>query len=478
MIRLAFISAVSCAMVFAVRSRPARCDEIITDGVYSTGVLAGSLKDDAPLPLYDADPGHLWNRIFSVLYVRSSNLPDAPGGKPIQRIEGGDVIDFLAWGRTTYWSSPEVFNRLNPLLDEFLGQGGATMIDEPLRRAVFLRDLWAAFDHLVERNIRRLGSLETRRRRDELCRKLARAIQSLALTSDEMESLPDTYAVALDSQSFVPDHRFDASRNYLPHGLLSEPHEWVEIDFYQPDLHEDLADRFITLHTRAYRGRSYFRIFYRFPGGRAQLTEYLRRLDAKGVDWRQAAQNGFIDLREDSPQFPAGTEFALVQFMMTLDEQLHPAPTKIVESIRLRVYRNVDGSSEPPTNTERGMNALEYTLKRRLLFDDLRNGGLNREPDKMPAYRVIFQGPQSPDWGYDRRKPLVRQCADCHTSPKGTRAGVRSVPSIVNMGGFDAGAQLGIAVPLAAEHSDVRARRAVRWKTRHETYRRLLEYLE
>jgi ribosomal protein L34E len=294
----------------------------------------------------------------------------------------------------------------------------------------------------------------------------------------EIRKLPDTYAVALASNGFVAEHQGDAARNYLPAHLLSDRDEWVEMDFYQPDLHEDLADRFITLHTRAYRGRSYFRIFYRYPGGRGALAEYLRRLDAKGVDWRQAAQNGFIDLREDAPQFPAGTEFALVQFMMTLDDRLQPAPTRIVESVRLRVYRNVDGSAEPPTNTGRGMNALEYTMKRRLLFDDLRDGGLHREPDAVPTYRVIFQGPESPDWGYERRKPLVRQCADCHASPQRARAGVRSVPSIVNMGGFDAGAQLGIAVPLPAEPQQVRARRAARWKTHHESYRRLLECLE
>jgi hypothetical protein len=46
------------------------------------------------------------------------------------------------------------------------------------------------------------------------------------------------------------------------------------------------------------------------------------------------------------------------------------------------------------------------------------------------------------------------------------------------MGGFSAGAQLGIAVPLEFKASRTRGLRAAKWKTEHETYRRLLEYLE
>jgi hypothetical protein len=435
------------------------------------------LKSDRPLPVYNADPDHLWNRAFAALYTRRSRIAHRPGGVPVERIEGGDVIDFLAWGGSDYWSSPETTARLGRLFDDLLSGNNLELIDDPLKRAVFLRDLWAAYDHYSEQNMRRNGSLDTRRRRDVLCRKLARAIESLALTKVEIDELPDTYAAALKSGAFSRAHGGDAQSDYLPHGLLTNPDEWVEIDFYQPDLHEDLADRFITLHSRAYRGRSYFRVFYRFPGGRKQLSAYLKQLDAVGVDWRQAAQNGFMLLKADAPQIPTGTQFALVQFMMTLDDRLHPVPTKIVESVRLRVYMNVTGEGEPETNTGIGMNVSEYTLKRRKLFDELRDGGLVREPDELPAYRVIFNALNAPDWGHDGRTALFQQCADCHTTPKHDRLGVHSVPSIVNMGGFDAGAQQGIAVILSPDKSGVRGLRAARWKSRHETYRRLLEYV-
>jgi hypothetical protein len=441
-----------------------------------TSRVAHSLTSDSPPPLYDKDPGHLWNRLFAALYIRRGPATGRTGDLPAEPFVGGDVIDFLAWPRTTYWSEPQTAARLNRLFDEFLTQKPANRIADPLKRAVMLRDLWAVYDFLTGQNIARFGSLETRKRREAMCRRLAKMIESLALTRPEIAVLPDNYAMAVKSGRFAAAHGFDARRNYLPSGLFARPDEWAEIDFYQPSLHEDLSDRFVTLHTRQFRGRSYFRIFYRFPKGRKQLAAYLKQLRGRGVDWKQAAQNGFILLKKDAPQVPVGTEVALVQFMMTLDKDLRPVPTTIVESVRLRTFASVDGTDAKATNTGIGMNVLEYTLRRQLLFAG-RQGGLEREPEELPQYRVIFQPRNSPDWGPRKPKVLFQQCADCHTTPKADRTGVHSMPSIVHMGGFDAGAQLGIAVLLDPKRPGTRGRRAAKWKTHHETYRRLLDHL-
>jgi hypothetical protein len=342
---------------------------------------------------------------------------------------------------------------------------------------MLLRDLWAAFDFLIGQSIEQFGSPDDIHRRGEVCRRLAQVIRLLTLTDDQIASLPDNYALAVASGAFASEHANDPARDYLPPGLLSDGEQWAEIDFHQPDLHEDLSNRFVTLHTRNYRGRSYFRIFYRFPGGRSQLDEYLRYLDAEGVDWRQAAQEGFIRLRPGIRQMPVEVEAALVQFMITLDAELRPAPTRLVESIRLRTFPNVDGSDDPPTNSGMGMNVLEYTLKRRLLFDGIRQGALVREPDDLPQYRVIFQARRNGvDWGTRGRQETVRQqCVSCHT---GLGSGVHTMVSMVNMGGFDAGAQLGVVHALPAGAPSPRPARAVKFKTEDETYRRLLEYVD
>ncbi len=468
----------SCIVVVCVASTLNAADRADLDpAYYHEGELAGSLKSDSPLPIYDADPQSLPNRLFAAFYIRTSEIPTKRGGTPVKRIEGGDVIDFLAWPGSNYWSDPSTCQRLSAILDECLQDLSRVRPQDPLRRAILQRDLWAAFDFYVSRNIARDGDRATRQRRDDICRKLATVIKALTLTPDEIKSLPDTYALAVKSGRFPSEHRFDHAIDYLPPRLLTAPDEWQEIDFFQPrNIHEDIQDRFVTLHTRNYLARSYFRIFYRFPGGRAALDEYLKYIEAEGVDWKFGAQSGFLLMRDGLRQMPVGMEVALVQFLITLDDQLRPTPTPIVESVRLRVFRNVDGKPEPPTNTSVGMNVSEYTLKRRLLFDGLKQGGLAREPDEQPIYRVIFQGEKAPDWGdAGRSLTLAQDCRRCHTG--GGQIGVQTIVSLVNQGGVDAGAQLGIVHALPPDKPSPRPARDARFKTHHETYRRLLDYL-
>jgi hypothetical protein len=107
------------------------------------------------LPLYDPNPEHLWNRLFAAFYLRPSELPSRPKypddptqldswdrklrsgelplGPVVNRIEGGDVLAFLAWQKTRYYSQPATFQRADRLLDEFLEARGERLIDDPLR---------------------------------------------------------------------------------------------------------------------------------------------------------------------------------------------------------------------------------------------------------------------------------------------------------------------------------------------------------
>jgi len=219
---------------------------------YHEGELRGSLRSADPLPLYDADPQHLWNRLFAAIAIRQSNLPSKRGGSPVARTEGGDTIDFLAWPGTTYWDEPETVARLEKLLDQFLKQQGEKLIADSLKRVMLQRDLWAAFDFYISQNIARRGDLETRRRRTELCRKLAQTIKALALPAETLAKLPDNYSLALKSGRFAATHEFDPRLDYLPPRLLTDRQEWPELDFHQPKLHEDIERRFVFLHTRAF----------------------------------------------------------------------------------------------------------------------------------------------------------------------------------------------------------------------------------
>lgn len=464
--------------MFCVEALAQAADPAARDASYFLeGELAGSLKSDRPLPLYDADPQSLANRLFAAFYIRKSEIPGKRGGTPIHRIEGGDVIDFLAWPGSAYWSDPETCRRLSSLLDECLADFSRVRPADPVRRALLQRDLWAAFDFYAGQNSARQGDKTTRDRREKICRKLALVLRGLTLSPAEIKALPDTYAAAVKSGKFASKHSFDPSLDYLPRRLLTDPDEWQEIDFFQP--HEnptDFQSRNVTFHTRNYLARSYFRIFYKLPGGRAALEEYLKIIDREGIDWKKSAQTGSARFLPKAPQIPVGTEVVLMQLLITLDDQLRPVPTRIVESVQMRIFRNVDGKPEPPTNTGVGMNVSEYTLKRRLLFDGLKQGGLERTPDNHPIYRVIFQVPKAPDWGSGGRSlSLVQDCRRCHTGAD--QVGGETIFSLLHSGGFDAGATLGVSHALAAGMPSPRGPRAVMWKTRHEAYRRLLEYL-
>lgn len=444
---------------------------------YHTGELAGSLRTAEPLPLYDVDPQHLWNRLFAAISIRHSLLPSKRGGTPIARIEGGDSIDFLAWPGTTYWDEPELIARLEGLLDQFLQEHSEQIAADPVRRVFLQRDLWAVFDYLISQNISRRGDLETRQRRSRLCGQLAKVIQLLALPAETLAQLPNNYQLALDSGHFTDSHQFDPKREYLPPRLLTADDEWQELDFYQPRVTQDIERRFVFLHTRAFRGRSYFRMFYRFPGGRLQLEQYLQQLEATGIDWKASGQHGSIMLKPDAPQIPEGTEVALLQFLIALDPSMKPVPTSLVESVRVNTFKTVDGGRDPNTNTGLGFNATKYTLKRRLAFAGMKQGGLQREPDDLPVYRIIFESENAIDWGpRGRFFELSAECRSCHSGSG--RSGVFAIPSLINSGGIDSGAQLGVVHTLAVGQPSPHPARTVKWKTADETYRRLVEFVE
>ena len=498
------------------------------DWYYREGPLRGSLKSDQPLPLYDSDRGHLWNRLFAAFYIRPSELPSRPKypddpalldewdrklrrddlrpGPVVKRIEGGDIPSFPAWQRTRYYSEPATFDRADRLLDEFLEKRGERLIEDPLKRAFFQRDLWAVFDHLVGQNIARFNDPDLARRRstvpdyqintfvghpdheigpeelqadpariqrrETLCRKLAVIIKRLALPKSVIGALPDNYTAAIRSGRFPVQHDFDPKRNYLPPGLLTEPNEWVEIDT-SPEALAEQEEGQQTLLAWSIRGRSYYRVFWRFPGGRRQLEDYLDYLRREGVDWEKSARRGMIALKADVRQIPVGAEAAIVQCMILPDDRLNPIATPLVELVHVLVYKNVEGRPDPRTNTGRGVIAIQYVVRRRLLFDALRQGGLERVPDDAPTYRTLVNG--SRDWGaFGRQQSVVQTCLHCHMYER-EKVGIFSLNSTSC---HQPGVMPGIVIPMGSGpiRTYSRAERTVRWKGRQEDFLRLVEY--
>jgi hypothetical protein len=385
------------------------------------------------------------------------------------------------------------------LLDEFLATHGERLIDDPLKRAFLQRDLWAVFDHLVGQNVARYGDgdllrrgavdretygddangvsfddPEVMQRREILGRKLAVIIQRLALPAAVIRALPDNYAAAIQSGQFASRHDLDCQSNYLPPGLLTCPDEWVEIDTSPEPLNFRVREGQIDYVAWFIRGRSYYRIFWRFPDGRKAVEEYLKYLREEGVDWEQTARNGRVLLKSDARQIPVGTEAAIVQSTIVLDDRLVPVPTRLVESLRVSVYKNVTGTPDPATNTGLGLIGRVYAAQRRLLFDNLKQGGLARVPDDAPTYQVLLSG--SKDWGhFGRQQSVVQTCVHCHMHWK-EKTGVFTLLSIFCFA--PNGSMPGIVIPMG--YGDIptlpRSQRIAHWKQRQEDYLRLVEY--
>ena len=80
--------------------------------------------------IYHPDPDHPWNRLFRQLYRRT-----APDGAEY----GFAELDPLLWQDTAHLLEGTSHDAAIQVLDEFLASGAVTLIDDPLRRAMFQR---------------------------------------------------------------------------------------------------------------------------------------------------------------------------------------------------------------------------------------------------------------------------------------------------------------------------------------------------
>src|SRR5262249_8731983 len=137
--------------------------------------------------IYDADPEHLWNRLYAAIYVRSTDEGHS---------HGQDELDPLLWENSTYLLTEPRYQQVLGLLNEFLDRRGEKLIAHPLKRALLQHDLWAVFDWLADPTVEHVSTtahLGAERR--ALRNRLAPVIRRLALSVKQIETLPDNYSV-------------------------------------------------------------------------------------------------------------------------------------------------------------------------------------------------------------------------------------------------------------------------------------------
>jgi len=356
--------------------------------------------------IFDSDPNHIWNRTYGCLFVRQA----ADGTS-----YGADALDPLLWYETRHLLTGESHRRALACLDEFLRSHAERKVQDPLKRAIFQRDLWAVFDWAAA------ISDELPQERRELESRLAQATRRLALTPEQVRALPDTYAAAVAAQQFAAGYDPHNPRQpFLPPDLFRSDGPWVCLSAH---LDEPTA-------IAHFSGRSRFLVFLRLPEGRDATLAYVHKLRSSSMTPMVRDAKGMELLNLALPQFPAGTEVALVRQAILLDTEGKLLPTALTESVQLRVYHAVTHGSayihyiNGPSSHDQDF--FEFRMSRPELFAG-RNGGL------VAVYPGDLEFATFATHGMDELDPKQRlagqtdillRCVGCHSD-----SGIHSVQS-------------------------------------------------
>ncbi len=358
--------------------------------------------------IYDADPDHLWNRLHRAFWIRTG-----PDGKEY----GHDRLDPYLWQETKHLLHGESHKQAITVLNEFLAEHGENLVKEPLKRAFLQRDLWSVFDWTTESRVKNHVAPSR-----ALQSRLARIIQRLALMAEQIKELPDNYAVAVKSKAFAQTHDPDQPKlPFLPPDLLRKDGPWIEV------LIDNNSAVTASRHVLDFSARSAFRVFLRLPEGRKATLEYMASLNNFPQPWlpgeNPARGRELLRINPELPQFPAGTQVALVRQMLLIDKDGELAATEITESVQLRVFRK-DDAQDP----------YEFALSRVSLFAG-KSGGLRplgREERDLRTQLLVsgydeFELPDNDDFP-KKMRATMQNCRGCHKGP-----GIFAIPSY--MGG-------------------------------------------
>jgi hypothetical protein len=331
--------------------------------------------------LFSPDPENIWNRLYRQIHVRYAHDGTEYGFAD---------LDPLLWSETKYLidEGGDSNKRTLDLLDQFLNTRAEQQIRDPMRRAIFQRDLWSVFDWASSPN---------------LANRLGQVIWRLALSRPEINALPDTYAIAIHRKEFpVAYDVARPDRAFLPPDLFDAHGPWVCVG-----ASEGKSKLAAPGHDSEFNGRSVFLVFVKLPGGRQATLAYLKQL---------------ANLDTAAPQFPANTEFALVRKMFLPDQNHDIVLTPVTESVQIRHYRNILFQS-----------VSEIKLDRAKLFMGNRSGlrAVTPEDKEFPVFMTHGFDPFEENVGpLGFPEASLNACAGCHRG-----SGIQSMLSFSARGG-------------------------------------------
>jgi hypothetical protein len=376
-----------------------------------SGDRGGSRPPEEVLPVYSPDPADSWNRVFNALFSRTVRLrlsKEFAGTAPLERVE---VMGFpeLSVSTSTFERIDSGDRAIEPL-DPFLVHAGSRRARQhvlfepsftrlrraltdalregprrsPLARALIQSDLWAAHDVIFATGTSdevQLGYKE------ELLDLLARSVKKLALSTREIQGLPDNYASAR-----------------LPFDLFSGDGGWIEFEYLPFRSHDHAAD---------YRRAT--RIFIKPASPPMDRHQWLNSLRAG------RANNGGKPVAGDAVQLEKLDAVALAVQLLLVDQNGVVVPTRLTYEVQVRTFLKGDSGKWS------GTKLAVAELSRKALLEG-QAGGLLPLKEDAPAYLpaagndYFFASAQT---SLPAREailaPLRKRCESCHAE------GVRTI---------------------------------------------------
>jgi hypothetical protein len=348
---------------------------------------------DAPQPIYSENPDDPWNRIFYHLFTRriemhvSNEYPEAApftefrqgsrrliSTRTFERLEIGDrAIDplypnfFNDTGARRVLNQP-TYSAFVKALQEAVSESGAR---SPVARALMQSDLWSAYDQL-HGEYTQPDQTELEQHRRIIADLLGHLIKKIALTPEEIRSLPDNYSAASGRQS-LPD-------------LFAKDSGWIEILWFPHRLHEEAAN-----------DRRVARVFLKPTHPPLDLQKFVNE---------QREENG------DPARDLDGV--ALIMQLLLIDTQGKLTPTTLTTDVQVRLFGKSTAGSFKAAKVQMA------EISRCLFISDPASGGLAPEPEDSPAYMPVagndysFASPQVTVEGPPIQVHLRTRCAFCH----------------------------------------------------------------
>lgn len=355
---------------------------------------------ETPETIYSNSPDDSWNRIFYYLFSRRVTArltADFPEGEPFRDV--GGFLEFLHLRVSTQTiEMKEVGDRaIDPLYPSFLSDHGSRVVlEDPaytgfrkslkdaladsttrstVARAIMQNDLWSAHDIVYRyKHYKQRGENVLAERRLEILELLGGLIVKIALTPDEIRSLPDNYSMAKAVNS-LPD-------------VFKSNSGWVEVQWFPRRLHDFAVDY-----------RRVTRVFLKPARPQWDMQKFL---------------NGFRRGDKDTAANLDGV--ALVVQPLIIDTQGQLKAVSLSTDVQFRIFEKTRQGTFKKTR----IGIYELSRKRWMLQAD--PGGLQEKAENEPVYLPAAGNDYSfasPDTSMNEVMPplVVKQgtrCGFCH----------------------------------------------------------------